>query len=117
MEGATELKVTGLTPFFSYTFSVTAENSVSSHDTDTAVRTTSVSITTLEGGIYMCNYEVERQRHKKNKSTTPRAALLFSRKNFFLSKEKQELCGIRTTLQYRQVLYQLNHNGNSAGRG
>jgi hypothetical protein len=55
VEGATELKVTGLTPFFSYTFSVTAENSVSSQDTDTAARTTSVSITTLEGGIYMCN--------------------------------------------------------------
>ena len=53
MEGATELKVTGLTPFFSYTFSVTAENSVSSQDTDTAARTTSVPITTLEGGTLL----------------------------------------------------------------
>jgi hypothetical protein len=49
VEGATEMNVTGLTPFFSYTFSVTAENSVSSQDTDTAARTTSVSATTLEG--------------------------------------------------------------------
>ena len=53
MEGATEMNVTGLTPFFSYTFSVTAENSVSSQDTDNAARTTSVSATTLEGGMLL----------------------------------------------------------------
>ena len=51
VEGRTELNVTGLTPFFSYTFSVTAENSVSSQDPNTAVRTVSVSVTTLEGGM------------------------------------------------------------------
>ena len=51
VEGGTELNVTGLTPFVSYTFSVTAENSVSSQDPNTAVRTVSVSVTTLEGGM------------------------------------------------------------------
>ena len=68
MEGATELKVTGLTPFFSYTFSVTAENSVSSQDTDTAVRTTSVPITTLEGGtlLYSENGFMYTQAYREN---------------------------------------------------
>ena len=51
MEGGTELNMTGLTPFFSYTFSVIAENSVSSQDPNTAARTAHVSVTTLEGGM------------------------------------------------------------------
>ena len=50
MEGGTQLNVTGLIPFFSYTFSVMTENSVSWQDTNTGARTTSVTIKTLEGG-------------------------------------------------------------------
>ena len=53
MEGGTQLNVTGLIPFFSYTFSVVTENSVSWQDTNTGARTTSVSVTTLEGGKCM----------------------------------------------------------------
>ena len=51
----TQLNLTGLTPFFTYTLSVTAENSVSWQDPDTAGRTASITATTLEGGIqYAC---------------------------------------------------------------
>ena len=43
----TETNVTGLTPGTNYKFSVTAENAVSSQDTNT----TTITVTTLEGGI------------------------------------------------------------------
>ena len=40
----------GLTPGALYTFSVTAENAVSSQDSDVTGRTTNIFITTEEGG-------------------------------------------------------------------
>ena len=47
----TETKVTGLTPFVYYTFSVTAENAVSSQDINVNARTVRVTATTEEGGM------------------------------------------------------------------
>ena len=47
---ATLLVVIGLAPGTSYTFSVTAENAVSSQDTDIAHRTVNTSAITLQGG-------------------------------------------------------------------
>jgi hypothetical protein len=46
---ATQIALTGLTPFMNYTFSVTAENNVSSHDTNVNARTSNTTATTLEG--------------------------------------------------------------------
>ena len=46
----TETTVTGLTPSVFYTFSVTAENDVSSQDYDMAIRTVTITATTEEGG-------------------------------------------------------------------
>ena len=43
--------VMGLTPGTYYTFSVTAENAVSSQDTNINDRTTTITATTLEGGL------------------------------------------------------------------
>ena len=48
----TERSVTGLTPSVLYTFSVTAENDVSSQDNNINVRTVTTTATTEEGGIY-----------------------------------------------------------------
>ena len=42
--------VTGLTPGVYYTFSVTAENAVSSQDNNINARTLNVSATTIPGG-------------------------------------------------------------------
>ena len=47
----TETNVMGLTPGTYYTFSVTAENAVSSQDTNINDRTTTITATTLEGGM------------------------------------------------------------------
>ena len=47
----TETNVTGLTPFVYYTFSVTAENAVSSQDININARTVRVTATTEEGGM------------------------------------------------------------------
>ena len=47
----TEANVTGLTPGARYTFSVTAENAVSSQDTNINDRTAIATATTEEGGI------------------------------------------------------------------
>ena len=46
----TETIVTGLTPGVLYTFSVSAENDVSSQDNNINARTLSTTTTTLEGG-------------------------------------------------------------------
>ena len=46
----TEANVTGLTPGTRYTFSVTAENAVSSQDTNINARTATATATTQEGG-------------------------------------------------------------------
>ena len=46
----TEANVQGLTPGALYTFSVTAENAVSSQDIDITARTTNTLATTGEGG-------------------------------------------------------------------
>ena len=50
----TLVEVEGLTPFLNYTFSVTAENAVSSQDSNVTARTASTIATTEEGGIYTC---------------------------------------------------------------
>ena len=47
----TSVEVEGLTPFLNYTFSVTAENAVSSQDSDVTGRTANTIATTEEGGI------------------------------------------------------------------
>ena len=47
----TETNVTGLTPGVNYTFSVTAENAVSSQDPNISDRTATVTAMTKEGGI------------------------------------------------------------------
>ena len=47
---ATSVEVEGLIPFLDYTFSVTAENAVSSQDRDVTDRTANINITTEEGG-------------------------------------------------------------------
>ena len=46
----TSVEVEGLTPFLNYTFFVTAENAVSSQDSDVTARTASTIATTEEGG-------------------------------------------------------------------
>ena len=46
----TSVEVEGLTPFLDYTFSVTAENAVSSQDSHVTGRTASTIATTEEGG-------------------------------------------------------------------
>ena len=48
----TETNVTGLTPGVLYTFSVTAENDVSSQDSNINVRTVTTTATTEEGGLF-----------------------------------------------------------------
>ena len=48
----TETNVTGLTPSVLYTFSVTAENDVSSQDNNINVRTVTTTATTEEGGLF-----------------------------------------------------------------
>ena len=48
----TETNVTGLTPSVLYTFSVTAENDVSSQDKNSNVRTVTTTETTEEGGLF-----------------------------------------------------------------
>ena len=48
----TETIVTGLTPCVLYTFSVSAENDVSSQDNNINARSLSTTATTLEGGLY-----------------------------------------------------------------
>ena len=48
----TETIVTGLTPGVLHTFSVSAENDVSSQDTNINARSLSTTATTLEGGLY-----------------------------------------------------------------
>ena len=48
----TETNVTGLTPSVLYTFSVTAENDVSSQDNNINVRTITSTATTEEGGLF-----------------------------------------------------------------
>ena len=48
----TETIVTGLTPGVLYTFSVSAENDVSSQDNNINARSLSTTATTLEGGLY-----------------------------------------------------------------
>ena len=50
----TEGQVEGLTPGAFYTFSVTAENAVSSQDSDINARTTNTTATTEEGGRAAC---------------------------------------------------------------
>ena len=50
----TETVVTGLTPGADYTFSVTAENAVSSQDMNIFIRTVNITATTKEGGEYAC---------------------------------------------------------------
>ena len=55
---ATETVVMGLTPGADYTFSVTAENAVSSQDMSITDRTVNISATTEEGGIYMYSVHV-----------------------------------------------------------
>ena len=47
----TETIVTGLTPGVLYTFSVSAENDVSSQDNNINARSLSTTATTLEGGV------------------------------------------------------------------
>ena len=47
---ATEIELTDLVPFLNYTFSVTAENSVSHQDTNINARTSNAAAFTLEGG-------------------------------------------------------------------
>ena len=49
----TETSVTGLTPGVYYTFSVTAENAVSSQDNNSNARTVRATANTEEGGIYI----------------------------------------------------------------
>ena len=48
----TETNVTGLTPSVLYTFSVTAENYVSSQDNNINDRTVTTTATTEEGGLF-----------------------------------------------------------------
>ena len=48
----TETNMTGLTPSVLYTFSVTAENEVSSQDNNINVRTVNTTATTEEGGLF-----------------------------------------------------------------
>ena len=47
-----EIVVMGLTPGADYTFSVTAENAVSSQDMNITDRTVTISATTEEGGNF-----------------------------------------------------------------
>ena len=49
----TETSVTGLTPGVYYTFSVIAENAVSSQDNNINARTVRATANTEEGGIYI----------------------------------------------------------------
>ena len=51
--------VMGLTPGADYTFSVTAENAVSSQDMNINDRTVTISVTTEEGGNVVCNLNKE----------------------------------------------------------
>ena len=51
----TETNVTGLTPGVLYTFSVSAENGVSSQDNNINARSLSTTATTLEGGVFVLN--------------------------------------------------------------
>ena len=58
----TETIVTGLTPGVLYTFSVSAENDVSSQDNNINARTLNTTATTLEGGLcilvsLICTFE------------------------------------------------------------
>ena len=48
----TETSVTGLTPGVNYTFSVTAENAVSSQDNNINARTVRDTANTEEGGMH-----------------------------------------------------------------
>ena len=50
--------MTGLTPGAYYTFSVTAENAVSSQDKNTYIRTTNITATMEEGGTLYMMYNV-----------------------------------------------------------
>ena len=54
----TEASVTGLTPGVYYTFSVTAENAVSSQDNNINARTVRDAANTEEGGIYISTNNV-----------------------------------------------------------
>ena len=54
----TETSVTGLTPGVYYTFSVTAENAVSSQDNNINARTVRDTANTEEGGIYISTSNV-----------------------------------------------------------
>ena len=64
----TETNVTGLTPDTNYTFSVTAENAVSSQDTNINDRTATFTTTTLEGGMYnYCHTDMHMQACNKEK--------------------------------------------------
>ena len=87
------------------------------------------------------NCEEERQRHSKQVNYTPQDSSFIAYLNhlitrwkgkarqtnqlhpgqLFLFKETKKSClgGIRThdTLQFRRALYQLSHQGNSAGKG
>ena len=54
----TETIVTGLTPGVLYTFSVSAENDVSSQDNNTNARSLSTTATTQEGGLYNINHSL-----------------------------------------------------------
>ena len=58
----TETNVTGLTPFVYYTFSVTAENAVSSQDININARTVRVTAITEEGGMSHTYLTVQRVR-------------------------------------------------------
>ena len=60
----TETIVTGLTPGVLYTFSVSAENDVSSQDNNISARSLSTTANTLEGGLcilvsLICTFERE----------------------------------------------------------
>ena len=58
-----EIIVMGLTPGADYTFSVTAENAVSSQDMNITDRTVNISATTEEGGNVVCNLNKEYSVH------------------------------------------------------
>ena len=60
--------VEGLVPFLRYTFYVTAENAVSTQDSDAASRTAEASVITKEGGISRLN-EIGLERITLNSST------------------------------------------------
>ena len=64
----TETNVCGLTPGVYYTFSVTAENAVSSQDTNITARTANLSARTEEGGN---NNEFERVKNSNSLVTNP----------------------------------------------